>query len=179
VLASFNYAHSSLGGMPVCGVDDAGQIANEAFRENPDITATFVKSEIQADSGKVEDTAVFELIANTDVFCVHGASFGKTDGRWWRAIKERMLACGHAVLVISSHSFVGDYHVPLWRRQARDAAIGEFLDGCGAEGDARDQLIERSFVLPSSSLFVISEPLPFKGLSDDALKGIAKGLFGI
>lgn len=173
-LQSFNYAHSSIDGMPVCGVDNADQIGNESFRSNATILATFIKKDIQIDSGKIEDRAVFGLIRQADVFCVHGAAFGSTDSRWWQAIRDRMLNCAHAILVISSYSFKGNYHVAYPRLTARDTAINRFLDVCGAQGQHRDALAKRTFVLPSKTLFTISNPIEFEGLSGEAIKRIAE-----
>lgn len=177
ILQSFSYAHSSLDGMPVCGVDNPSQIANETFRSDVDILATFVKSEIQSDSGKIEDRAVFDLIHQADVFCVHCAAFGETDARWWQAIRDRMLNCPHVILVISSYSYKGNYHIPYDRRIARDEAINKFLDRCGADGERRKNLAKRSFVLPSKTLFTISKPIEFEGLSDEAVAEIAERQF--
>jgi len=177
ILQSFNYAHSSLDSMPVCGVDNANQIANESFRNDADILATFVKSEIQSDSGKIEDRAVFDLISQADIFCVHCAAFGETDTRWWQAIRDRMLNCPHAIMVVSSYSYKGNYHVPYERRIARDEVINKFLDRCGAEGEHRKNLANRSFVLPSRTLFIISEPIEFEGLSNEAIAEIAERRF--
>lgn len=177
-LSSFAYAHSSLDGMPVCGVDRVEQIANESFRENPDVAATVIKGLIQSDSGMMEDTFVVNHIRQADALCVHGASLGATDGRWWREIIGRMKTAKRVVLVISSHSFEGDYHISYFRRRDRGEAINRFFDAADAAEDEREMLRKRVFVTSSSHLFTIEQPVKdFETLSDDVITGIAAEVF--
>lgn len=178
VLSSFAYGHSSLKGIPVCGVDSTDQILNEAFRDNPDVVATLVKAEIQRDCGKIEDMTPMNWIKQADVICVHGMSFGLTDGRWWREIARQMTARKHVILIISSHSYSGNYHVPYDRRVARDREVSRFFDAAGLEEDACNVLRNRMFVIPSSKIFTIEKPLEFETISDEDVCEIAHAVFG-
>ena len=60
---------------------------------------------------------------------------------------------------------------------ARDEAINKFLDRCDAKGEHRKTLADRSFVLPSKTLFTISEPIKFEGLLDEEMAEIAERQF--
>ena len=80
--------HGQLDDFPILGVDNPNQIANERFRNDPDILQLMVKGEIDKKLGYNWRTQAQEIIANSDKIYVYGASMGDTDEFWWRTLAK-------------------------------------------------------------------------------------------
>lgn len=78
--------HGLLDDFPILGVDNASQIANESFRDDPDILQLMVKGEIDKKLGRKWRSEAQEIIRNSDKIYVYGASLGATDEFWWREL---------------------------------------------------------------------------------------------
>lgn len=78
--------HGQLDDYPILGVDNPSQIANESFRNDPDILQLMVKGEIDARLGRNWRKDAREIIADSDKIYVYGASLGDTDEYWWKAL---------------------------------------------------------------------------------------------
>lgn len=78
--------HGQLDDFPILGVDNPSQIANENYRDDPDILELMVKGEIDKKLGRDWRTEAREIIKNSDKIYVYGASMGDTDEFWWKEI---------------------------------------------------------------------------------------------
>lgn len=83
------HAHGDLGGNPICGVNDASQIADEELRSSAPVIDTVVKGQTQALFGDMNDARALASISQADVILIYGCSMGPTDRRWWEAVCER------------------------------------------------------------------------------------------
>ena len=80
--------HGQLDDFPILGVDNSNQIANECFRNDPDILQLMVKGEIDKKLGRNWRKDAQEIISNSDKIYVYGASLGETDEFWWKTIAQ-------------------------------------------------------------------------------------------
>lgn len=80
--------HGQLDDFPILGVDNPSQIANESFRNDPDILQLMVKGEIDKKLGRHWREEAQEIIKNSDKIYVYGASMGDTDEFWWKTLAK-------------------------------------------------------------------------------------------
>lgn len=80
--------HGQLYDFPILGVDNPEQIANESFRDDPDILQLMVKGEIDKKLGRNWRAEAQEIINNSDKIYVYGASLGETDAFWWKTLAK-------------------------------------------------------------------------------------------
>lgn len=78
--------HGQLDDFPILGVDNPNQIANENFRNDPDILQLMVKGEIDEKLGRNWRKQAAEIINSSDKIYVYGASLGDTDEFWWKML---------------------------------------------------------------------------------------------
>lgn len=78
--------HGQLDDFPILGVDNPSQIANESFRDDPDILQLMVKGEVDKKLGRNWRVEAQEIIRNSDKIYVYGASLGDTDEFWWKEL---------------------------------------------------------------------------------------------
>lgn len=84
--------HGSLQETIVMGVNDAGQIANDAFAKNQDVCDMLVKPQTNTVMGLGFDILSGELLSAADLIIIYGMSIGETDRIWWQRIAERMVS---------------------------------------------------------------------------------------
>lgn len=80
--------HGTLNDFPIFGVDNVLQIANESFRDDPEIVRMMVKGEIDKKLGSDWRDKALEIIDKSDNIYVYGASLGETDEFWWKALAK-------------------------------------------------------------------------------------------
>lgn len=80
--------HGQLDDFPILGVDNPEQIANENFRDDPDILQLMVKGEIDKKLGKNWRAEAQNIIDDSDIIYVYGASLGETDAFWWKTLAK-------------------------------------------------------------------------------------------
>ncbi|WP_322354124.1 AbiH family protein [Paratractidigestivibacter sp.] len=104
-LGNFIQVHGSLESDEIiCGVDNAGQIANEAFASDCSVTKFLVKGETEREvNARERDHEGLDLIASADIICIYGMSFGASDARWWSAVRSRMVENQNTLLVLFSY----------------------------------------------------------------------------
>jgi hypothetical protein len=104
------HLHGTILEYPVIGVDDIDQIRNEDFHKSPDINTLLIKQKyINNISIKTDFDFNFnqrkarEIIYNSDLIIVFGASIGCTDRTWWieigQWIKENM---NHKLIIVTT-----------------------------------------------------------------------------
>lgn len=80
--------HGTLNDFPIFGVDNVLQIANESFRDDPEIVRMMVKGEIDKKLGRDWRDKALEIIDKSDNIYVYGTSLGETDEFWWKALAK-------------------------------------------------------------------------------------------
>lgn len=78
--------HGQLDDSPILGVDNPSQIANERFRNDPDILELMVKGEIDKKLGRNWRADAQDIIKYSDKIYLYGVSLGDTDEFWWKAL---------------------------------------------------------------------------------------------
>lgn len=86
--SSVLHLHGTLDKFPIIGVSDINDIANDKFRENPDICSLLLKTNAIDDIGEYWYKDAKMVIDNSRIVCVFGMSIGKTDSFWWSYLTE-------------------------------------------------------------------------------------------
>lgn len=154
ILGSIVQVHGSLLSIPVMGVNDSGQIANDSFRDNPFVVSNIVKSSIQREIGSKDDMAGMDFIKSGDIICIFGMSLGETDRRWWRAVANRLKQNKEAILIIFSWEYaIENPHTPLDRYRIVKREKEKFFCGAGLASEVIDAVEKRFFVAKSTAIF--------------------------
>lgn len=83
------HIHSKLPNL-ILGVNDISQVANEAYHQDEKFVSRFIKPKMNDYSQTTEHTKALDVIAKTNLFVVFGASLGKSDAIWAKAIGKRL-----------------------------------------------------------------------------------------
>lgn len=84
------HIHGTLDSLMLLGVNDESQIANEMFRDDPEIRDEFIKPEINEGCMNTRNETFEEWIKAADVIVLFGVSIGETDSKWWHAIGAKI-----------------------------------------------------------------------------------------
>lgn len=95
------HVHGSVVSGMITGVNDASQINNEKFRNDPLLQQTMIKESINYTSGHERTKEAEGIIENSDIIYIYGMSLGETDGRWWDAIFNWLLTNTERQLIVS------------------------------------------------------------------------------
>lgn len=90
-LRSINHIHGDLSEI-LLGVNDRYQIANEKFRDNPNITEAFVKNECNLTLQHGVERQFINRINSAQLIVIFGSSLGDSDKMWWNIIARRLLS---------------------------------------------------------------------------------------
>lgn len=159
-IGKFVYAHDSLKDKIVCGVNDTGQIANEAFRDIRLVTDNLVKGDMEANVIANDlDAQARRIIDKANVVAVFGMSFGRSDRRWWEQVGKKLTEDKETVLVLFDYEMIdaerGTEQIGLYQRN--QDAMSTFASAAGIEmtSDVEDRIV----VAPSNLLFPIKQPI--------------------
>lgn len=84
------HLHGALDDKILVGVNDESQIANESFRSDEFLRASFIKPEINEGCMNSRNDSFSSKINNASIIVLFGVSVGITDNLWWQKIGERM-----------------------------------------------------------------------------------------
>ncbi len=95
--------HGDLSG-PVLGVDNDQQFESIRFPLSISGKRAFIKPYFNSENDPTKLRSAFSVINNSDIICVFGKRFGKSDKTWNQAILEWLLADSSHILVYCDHS---------------------------------------------------------------------------
>lgn len=135
------------------GVDNIGQISNEAFRSDGATTNFLVNPIANKLFGSLVDENFNTLIDNANLICLFGISLGDTDRTWWKRIGNRLLStdnCRIIYFVKTNKTFQIDQQKLNYKRKCQQF----FLDAMQIDkkNNNRDILSRIDVVLDSSIL---------------------------
>lgn len=139
----------------VFGVDSAEQLANGAYAAVPLFVENWVKPNRNDRLFGNENERDFQgLIGDADVFCVYGCSMGKSDGRIWRAVGQRLMANAGSKLVLFIYELPNRHERKHREYQdVREEWRVAFQKVAELTSDDMQLLRDRIFFVPSSELF--------------------------
>lgn len=117
----------------IMGVNDAGQIKNQAFSEDEDVREEIIKP-LQNQSIRMNfDNNAVRLIGESDIICIYGMSIGATDRKWWKLVMDWLQESSSNHLIVLQHS--ADMHFTFhWNRLVKEIRTKLFLYGDVPEG---------------------------------------------
>lgn len=90
-LNSINHIHRTLERGIIMGVNDPSQISSELFRKDRKMNNLLIKPQLNKIQKELIDEKCQNIIKSSDLICIYGSSFGKTDRKWWELIVEQLL----------------------------------------------------------------------------------------
>lgn len=94
------HLHGTINEELILGVNDTSQIANEGFRNNQLYRQLLVKEEANKRFGQNKTQEARQIIDDSEIICVFGASIGITDKMWWTYISKWLQRSGNHRLII-------------------------------------------------------------------------------
>lgn len=145
-LGSVIKVHGTLQGTILMGVNDASQIANEAFSKNLDVCDFLVKPQANETIGQGFDSVASELISSADLIVVFGMSIGETDRIWWNKVGRRMIS-QKVRMIIFCHREKLVPEDQAWRvGKVRREVKARFENVAGVPEKMREEMDSRIFV---------------------------------
>lgn len=112
----------------IMGVNDAGQIKNQAFAQDSDIIEEIVKP-LQNEIIRMNfDNDAIRLIKSSDIICVYGMSIGGTDKKWWQLVMNWLQESTANHLIVLQHR-AGTKFTFRWNRLVKEIRSKLFLYG--------------------------------------------------
>lgn len=160
--ARFVYAHDTISGTPVTGVNDESQIADHDLAENQDVIKTVIKPKIMQMIGENSDDLALDIISKAQIVMIFGMSLGDSDKRWWEKVVNQLIQRQNSFVVIFSLSARNTGHIPLLYLRETQGVKVRLLQASGLMDTIEDpeSLYQRMFVLPSQEVLRIKAPIP-------------------
>ena len=94
------YLHGTLDdGEMIIGVNDTSQIINSKLKDNEELGDVLIKTNLLNNAGQLHFEEFCNIVSNSSIICLYGLSIGKTDSRYWKYLKYRMIDTS-AILII-------------------------------------------------------------------------------
>lgn len=164
----FVYAHSTINGIPVAGVNDESQIADSDLAGKPDVVSTVIKPKIMQMIGENSDDQALDIIAKSRIMMIFGMSLGDSDKRWWEGVVNNLMRRDGTFAIIFSRDIVNVGHIPLVYRRETQGVKVKLLQASGLMDKIKDPepLFQRMFVLPSQEVLMIKAPIPAEAIDE-------------
>ena len=94
------FIHGEIDNIPVMGVDNETQIANEFFRKQENIKLLLLKPHLNQEMQDGIIGRICNLINDSSVICIFGSSIGNSDIFWWKKLGEWLINHSSKRLVI-------------------------------------------------------------------------------
>ena len=147
----------------IMGVNDAGQIKNQAFAQDSDIIEEIVKP-LQNEIIRMNfDNDAIRLIKSSDIICVYGMSIGGTDKKWWQLVMNWLQESTANHLIVLQHR-AGTKFTFRWNRLVKEIRSKLFLYGDVPE-EKRKALENRIHIDVNHDIFAMDlrkHPLKFE-----------------
>lgn len=161
-ISEFHYAHGTISGIPVAGVDDADQIADDELSGVPEVQRAVCKPNVLSMLATGADRDALHAIASSKIVIIFGMSMGASDRRWWRAVIDLLKAKPDSFVVICTREMSSMRRTPDAYQRIMMSRKAHLFDAAEVPKDdaARDELSTRIFLLPSEGIFRFPKPLP-------------------
>ena len=99
-LDAVNHIHGTYDRTMIMGVNDESQIANKSIIKEPRLSKLLIKPTANQESRKGYIDSCIKKIKESQIICIYGMSFGKTDAFWWKTILTWLFATELRRLII-------------------------------------------------------------------------------
>ena len=151
------HIHGTINEELILGVNDIDQIANEKFKKDVLYRQFLIKSEANKRFGqnKIQDTK--QLIDNSAIICVFGASIGSTDKMWWTYICKWLQTSSHNRLIIfakndKQHSRITKHFL----FGSENKILGKLKENSGLNNDEWANIQSHIYIKFDSNIFRFS-----------------------
>lgn len=150
----------------IIGVNDASQIANTKFSEDPDIVSELVKPQQNRDARTGYEREVTSIIESSHIICIYGMSIGATDKKWWDLIAKWLLKDPGRGLVILKKDDTYNPRFPHEQRRFTISVENKFLTHSSLTDEQKEKIRSQIYVGANHNVFEIE----LKRKSEEFLK---------
>lgn len=140
--------------IPLIGLNDKSQIANQELREVIEVQEYLLKPLLNQMQGHRIDFDALQSIKNADVICVFGLSLGRTDAMWWDAIAKTLISKEARLLFYAYDDEVPPYRPQLINRMKRRWK-DMFLSSTKLTEEEKKTIFDKIFVVNRPTVFDI------------------------
>jgi len=151
-LQGIHHLHHTISDGLILGVNDESQIANEKFRENPDLGDFLIKPVSNRMFGTEIDEDCKQIIQSSELLVLFGVSIGATDQDWWKLITFHLLRRSDSKLIIFVYDESFIFGDPTLGKRERQI-IQDFLSHSKLSDDNRDYVARKIAVAFNTPLF--------------------------
>lgn len=138
----------------VLGVNDASQIHNPDFKDNPLVANALIKANNNRTQRHTVDELCTKRISKADLICIYGSSLGETDKIWWQEIGKRMIANNLCRVIIYYHTLTKISKRTPWKGERIATSTKEiFLSRMELSESEKDLIRDRIHLVVNSAMF--------------------------
>lgn len=141
------------------GVDNASQVVNVQFQQNPMILDLIIKPRSNEAIGELIDDDCRDCIEQTNIFCIFGTSLGETDQTWWHYIGARLQQDKSVVILLFEYAPGLLETIRHEQTGIKNEVKERLLQTLGLDRND-DELKERIFVSLNSEMFPKRDRMP-------------------
>lgn len=149
------HIHGSVNTYPILGIDNAGLIKNEEFKNNSQFCNTFIKDNLRNNYFSQTFIESKKLVENADLIFAYGLSVGKADATYWSMIKEMLLESLDKKLCINVYIDKSTSNCLQYMRQIRR----DFFTVTSATKCQKKALRKQIICIPNSPIFTLKQNL--------------------
>lgn len=137
----------------IMGVNDASQITNPDFAQDPDVISEIVKPQQNIDARTRYENEVISIINSSHIICVYGMSIGATDKKWWNIISKWLTGNTSRRLVILKYDKRYNSRFIYTQRRITNNIVDRFLSYSDLSDDKKEEIKSRIYIGANHNVF--------------------------
>ncbi len=154
-IGSVTHIHGFVEENMIVGVNDATQIVNEQFANDPDVVRELVKPQQNANSRTAYEDAMISAINGSQIICTYGMSIGETDKKWWDKVSSWLLGSSERILVVLVHESKYNPRFPHQQDRIIRPILEKFLSFSSLSDADKKKIENRIFVGVNNDVFAM------------------------
>jgi len=140
----------------IMGVNDASQITNPDFAQDPDVISEIVKPQQNIDARTRYENNVISIINSSHIICVYGMSIGATDKKWWNIISKWLIGNTLRRLVILKYDKRYNSRFTYTQRRITNNIVDRFLSYSDLSDDKKEEIKSRIYIGANHNVFAMN-----------------------
>jgi hypothetical protein len=151
-LSAIEHIHGFTNERMILGVNDTSQIANEKLQKEAAVIKRYIKSVCNSTYRSRHEEKCQQWIAEANLICLFGLSFGDTDKKWWEMVGNVLEKdCKIILFKYSEKKFGGNEGPDL--DDAKEKERDWFLSKTNIAEDLKDKIKENIYVAYNTDMF--------------------------
>lgn len=148
------YLHGTLDdGEMIIGVNDTSQIINDNLKDNEELGDVLIKTNLLNNAGQLHFEEFCNNVKNSNIICLYGLSVGKTDSRYWKFLKDRLVGTNVILIIYHYRKDFKINHITQKNRIIKEVKSNFYLNS-NAKDDEIKNIQNRIIVEINHQLFI-------------------------